>query len=98
VYDHEESKDVVYKVVNSILKHHVNAEGRGVNTWVTFVADVRERMTKISKNPASVTFRNANLLARDLYIRGYDSMKNVSDSVFLAEYNNVIANSRSNRG
>jgi hypothetical protein len=62
------------------------------------VAEVRERMTKISKNPASVTFRNANILARDLYIRGYDSMKHVSDSVFLAEYNNVIANGRSNRG
>lgn len=98
VYDHEENKEVVYKVVNSILKHHVNAEGRGINTWLTFVHDVRERMTKISKNPASVTFRNANILARDLYIRGYDSMKNMSDSVFLAEYNNMVANSRSNRG
>ncbi len=98
VYDHEENKEVVYKVVNSILKHHVNAEGRGIDTWLTFVREVRERMTKISKNPASVTFRNANLLARDLYLRGYDSMKHVSDSVFLAEYNNVIANSRSNRG
>lgn len=98
VYDHDENKSVVYKVVNSILKHHVNAEGRGINKWLTFVADVRERMTKISKNPASVTFRNANILARDLYIRGYDSMKNMSDSVFLAEYNNMVANSRSNRG
>ncbi len=96
VYDHDENKAVVYKVVNSILKHHVNAEGRGINKWLTFVHDVRERMAAISKNPASVTFRNANLLARDLYLRGYDSMKNMSDSVFLAEYNNMVANGRKN--
>lgn len=96
VYDHEENKAVVYKVVNSILKHHTN--GRPVSMWVAFVNDTYKRMATISKSPASVSYRNALVLARNLYTRGYDSMNNVNDCVFLAEYNNMVANSRSNRG
>ena len=90
VYEHEESKDVVYKVVNSILKHNVVGEEggrRNLQTWMSFLTDIRSRTSALVGG--RISMYAANVLARDLYCNGFEDSKKVNDDLLKTTYNNL---------